>query len=280
MSERLLEAFRADAEHSVRLPDYEAIAARGRRRRLRRRAVGGAVAAGVLAASGFLATAYDRSSSPEPAEDADETALVKPYPGVTSTTLEQGRYEFRPFADPSLPVVRFTLPPGWNSWVGPNRFEGLSDEVTGVGGSNREAIDGDPEWLLGMLVLEPRWVAQPGCTMVDVTEADATRVVRRLLDIPRLRLTSDPQRTTRSGFPAVHLRLHETGPRDTCRQQAMLDTTQGGVDYVGSGTTIDVWVIDVDGRPLLLWAAWTAKSPVAEVQDLLGIVDSVEVHDG
>jgi hypothetical protein len=261
------------------MPDFEAIAAAGRSRRRRRHAVIGAAAACVLGASGLLAATGDDSPVPDPAGDVDEPSLVTPYPGVTSTTLEQGRYEIRPFADPSLPAVRFTLPPGWNSWVGPNRFDGLSDEVTGVDGSNRKAIDRDPEWLLGMLVLEPRWVAQPGCTMIDVRDADVATLVRSLQDIPRLRLTSGPQHTTRTGFPAVHLRLREKSSRDTCRQDSMLDTTQGGVSYVGSGTTIDAWVIDVDGRPLLVWAAWTATSPIADVQDLLGIVDSVEVHD-
>lgn len=279
MSERLLEAFRDDAERIIALPDFEVIAAAGRARRRRRHAAVGAVAACVLGASGFLAATYDDSPTPQPAKDPDEPSLVTPYPGVTSTTLQQGRYEIQPFEDPSLPDVRFTLPPGWNSWVGPNRFEGLSDRVTGEAGSNRAAIDGDPEWLLGLLVLDARWIAQPDCTMVDVRGEDTATVVRALVDAPRLHVISSPQSTSRSGFPAVHLRLREQGPRDTCRQDSVLDTAQGGISYVGGGTTIDVWVIDVDDHVLLLWGAWTAKSPIREVQDLLGIVDSVEVHD-
>ena len=49
--------------------------------------------------------------------------------------------------------------------------------------------------------------------------------------------------------------------------------------YLGSGTTIDAWDVDVDGRPLVLWAVWTARTPNGEVQDLLGIVDSIELEE-
>ena len=36
-------------------------------------------------------------------------------------------------------------------------------------------------------------------------------------------------------------------------------------------------MIDLDGRPLLIWAAWTRDAPDDEVDDLLRIVDSVEL---
>ncbi len=277
MSERLLEAFREDAERSIRLPDFDVITAAGRRRRRRRQAVVGAVAAFALGAGGLLAAAYD-SSGPAPAQDPDERSLVTPFPAMSMTTLEEGSYSFHPFKEPSLPYVRFTLPTGWNAWVGPNRFEGLSDRVTNETGANGEALESDPEWLLGMVALDLRWIAQPGCTMTDVTGEDAATVVDVLSTAPRLTVTSGRESTTRSGYPAVHLRLREQRPRGSCIQDTALTALEGAMRYLGRGTTYDAWVVDVGDRTLLLWSAWTAATPSAEVAELLDIVDSVEVR--
>lgn len=279
MSERLLEAFRVEAEQHTRVPAFETIETAGRRRRLRRHAAVGVVTACVLGVSGLVAATNGDSTDPQPAEDPDETSLVTPYPVMTNTTLEAGTYELHPSRDTSLPSVRFTLPAGWNSWLGPNRFAGLDDLATDETRTNRELLVQDPEWVLGMLVLDVAWIAQPGCTMTDLTGADATALVQALTAVPRLTVTSGPESTVRFGHSAVHLHLQEQGLRDACPQDNVMTTAEAAVDYLGRGTTIDAWVIDVDGRPLLLWAAWTAGTPVAEVNDLLGVVDTIEVVD-
>jgi hypothetical protein len=279
MSERLLEAFREEAERHARIPAFESIEAAGRRRRLRRHAVAGAMTACVLGVSGLVAATYGGSTGPEPAKDSDGTSLETPYPTMTNTTLKEGTYVLRPSTDTSLPSVRFTLPAGWNSWLGPNRFAGLGDTATDESRTNRELLDQDPEWLLGLLVLDARWIAQPGCTMTDLTGGDTTALVQALTTIPRLAVTSGPESTVRFGHPAVHLQLREQGRRDTCPQDTVMTTAEASFDYLGRGTTIDAWVVDVDGRPLLLWAAWTARTPSSEVQDLLGVIDTVEVQE-
>lgn len=279
MSERLLEAFREEAEHTTRVPAFETIEAAGRRRRLRRHAVVGALTACVLGVSGLVA-ATNSSTVPQPAENPDETSYGTPYPTMTNTTLEAGTYVLDPSKDTSLPAVRFTLPAGWNSWLGPNRFAGLGDTATDDSTTNRELLDQDPEWLLGLLVPDARWIAQPGCTMTDVTGSDTTALLKALTTVPRLTVTSGPESTVRFGHPAVHLQLREQGRRDTCPQDTVMTTAEASFDYLGRGTTIDAWVIDVEGRPMLLWAAWTAGTPSAEVDALLGVVDSVELVEG
>lgn len=279
MSERLLEAFREDAERSTPLPDFELIAAAGRRRRLRRHTLAGAVAACVLGASGLLATAYDDSAGPQPAGDPDERSLGTAYPGLTNTTLPAGTYVLRPSSDTSLPSVRFTLPDGWNSWRGPNRFAGLDDLAADEGRTNRELLEEDPEWLLGMLVLDVKWILRPGCTMSHMTGDDITAVARALANVPRLTVTAGPDRTVRFGRPAVHLRLREHRRGGSCVQDTLIHTGEAAFGYLGRGTTIDAWVLDVDGRALVVWSVWTARTPRAEVQDLMGIVESVEVLD-
>jgi hypothetical protein len=279
MSERLLEAFREEAEHTVPLPDFDLISAAGRDRRRRRHGMVAAATACVLGASGLLAGTFGDPADPQPAEDPDQTSLTTPYPTMTNTTLEAGTYVLDPSKDTSLPPVRFTLPAGWNSWLGPNRFAGLGDTATDESRTNRELLDQDPEWLLGLLVLDARWIAQPGCTMTDLTGGDTTALVQALTTIPRLAVTSGPESTVRFGHPAVHLQLREQGRRDTCPQDTVMTTAEASFDYLGRGTTIDAWVVDVDGRPLLLWAAWTARTPSSEVQDLLGVIDTVEVQE-
>lgn len=280
MSERLLEAFREEAEHTTPLPDFDRIAAAGRHRRRRRHAVVATATACVLGASGLLATAYDGSAGPQPAGDPDGTSLVTPFPGMDMTTLDEGTYALRPFGGLSTPELRFELPEGWNAWLGPNRFEGLDEAPANARGANQEALESDPEWLLGMVAFEPHWIAQSGCAMADLTGADPATIAHALVDSPRLEVVVPPEPAARSGRPAVHLRLRELAADAGCRQDALMTTGASVAQYLGRGTTYDAWVVDVDGRPLLLWSAWTSRSPAAEVDALLGIVDSVEIVEG
>ena len=80
MSERLLEAFREEAEHSTPLPDFDLISAAGRDRRRRRHAVVAAVTACVLGASGLLAATYGDRADPQPAEDSDGASSARASP--------------------------------------------------------------------------------------------------------------------------------------------------------------------------------------------------------
>lgn len=248
----------------------------GRRRRLRRRAVAGGVAACVLGVSGLVAATYGDSTDAQPAEYSDGTGLATPYPAMTNTTLEAGTYVLHAAGDSSLPSVRFTLPAGWNAWRGPNRFAGLDDRAT-EGRTNQQLLEQDPAWLVGVLPLEVEWIAQPGCSMTDVTGEDAATLVAALTDVPRLTVISGPDSTVRFGHPAVHLQLRERGRGDTCARDSLIRTAEGAVGYLGRGTTTEAWVVDVDGRPLMLWSVWTARTPRSEVQDLLGVVDSIEL---
>lgn len=277
MSERLLEAFRAEAEQNTRVPDFATIEAAGRHRRRRRNAVVGALTACVLGVSGLVAATYDGSTGPEPAEDSDKSSFGTPYPMMTNTTLEAGTYVLRASRDTLLPSVRFTLPAGWNSWLGPNRFAGLDDAGTDGSRTNQEVLERDPEWLIGMVVLDVKWIAQPGCTMTDVTGDGTRALVQALTNVPRLVVTSGPLSTVRFGHPAVHLQLRERGRGDACPQDSVMTTSEAAVGYLGRGTSVEAWVVDVEGQPLLVWSVWTAGTPRSEVQDLLGVIDSIEV---
>lgn len=279
MSERLLDAFRDEAERYTPLPEFEPIESAGRWRRRRRHAALGVVAACTLAAAGFLAGPDADPGEPQPAEDSERSSFVTPYPDHAMTTLAEGTYEMKPSPGSSLPVVRFTVPPGWNAGLLPERFEGMGGGVTYDAEVNRALLAKDPDWFAGVHVLDVRWVAQRGCSDVDVT--DTASLVRALTNIPGLEVTSGPEAAVRFGHPAVHLRLREQGgqPPSCPRATVLRDATGNLFTHAERGTTTDVWVIDVDDRPVLLGAYWTRGTPRAEVDAALGILDSVELLD-
>lgn len=278
MPERLLEAFREDAERITRRPPFELIEAAGRARRRRRHAMGGAVAACLLTVTGLLAATTGDSPTPQPAEDPDPRSDVTPWPGPTMTTVAEGTYEFRYSTTPESPLVRVTVPAGWNSWLGPNRFEGLGREVTSDG-SNEDVYLQGPDWYAGLLVLEVQWVAQRGCSAADVRDGDARTLVRALTEMPRFRVSAGPTGTTHDGHPATHLRLHGLGDVPNCSRDAILLTAQGAIGGGAADTSYDVRVIDTGVGAVVVWAEWSRGTPRRDVHGLLGMVDSVEIAD-
>jgi hypothetical protein len=280
MSERLMEAFREDAEQLTRRPPFELIEAAGRRRRRRRHAVGGAVVACLLAVSGFLVV-HDRDSRTEvgPADDrTTPSGEVTPYPAFAMTTLREGTYELRTSFDPRDPAVRFSLPAGWNAWMGPNRFEGMGRQVTFDAATNEGVLTDDPDWYVGLLVIDVTSMAQRECTSTSMEGASAPAFARALTRIPGLDVLAEPESTVRFGHRAVHLRLQEVTRAVDCGW--FFRTARGAQTGDGElGTTYDAWVIDTADRPILVWGEWTPRVPRTEVDALLGIVDSIEVHD-
>jgi hypothetical protein len=280
MSERLMEAFREDAAQLTRRPPFELIEAAARRRRRRRHAVGGVVAACLLAVSGFLVV-HDRDSRTEvgPADDrTTPSGEVTPYPAYAMTTLRAGTYELRTSFDPRASAVRFSLPAGWNAWMGPNRFEGMSRQVTFDAKTNEGVLRDDPDWYVGLLMVDVDSMAQRECTSTSMEGASAPALAQALTRVPGLDVLAEPESTVRFGHRAVHLRLQE-GTRGTdCgwifRNASGAQTGDGEL-----GTTYDAWVIDTADLPTVVWAEWTPRAPRTEVDALLGIVDSIEIED-
>lgn len=276
MHERL-EAFREEAEALTELPAFREIAQRGRARRRRHQAVTGAVAASILAATGFLAAPGGDPGDPQPAEDSEPSSAATPYPRDAMVTLEAGTYEITTSPDGLRPAVRFTLPAGWNAEVLPTRFAGLDDRVTYDAEVNEQLLETDPDWYVGMHVLDVQWVAQRRCS--DVTVTDAESLVQALTNVPGLEVTAPPESTTRFGHPAVHLRLRDLGREPgRCRRTSVLGSASYGYfTHNERGATFDAWVVDVVDRPVLVGASWTRRTPRAEVDALLRVLDSIEL---
>ncbi|KRF34715.1 hypothetical protein [Nocardioides sp. Soil805] len=276
MSEPLLEAFREDAELTTPVPAFDLIERAGRARRRRRYAVTGAVAACVLAVSGLLAAQGAAPSSPQPAEHTESG--VTPWPGPTMTTLPAGTYEFASSVGPYSPTVRLTLPRGWNAWEGPNRFEGLGRQVTHDAKDNERVLT-RADWYADVRLLQVQWIAQRGCTMADVREGGTSRFVQALTHTPGLHVVQGPTSGTHAGHAAVHVRFRVPDGVPSCLREFLFQATPGPIGLGDPGEMHDAWVIDVDGESFLVWASWTRRTPPAEVDALLGIVDSIELHD-
>lgn len=273
MSERLLEAFREDAERRTRPPAFELIEAAGRTRRRRRHAIGGLVAACLLAATGFVASQVDGSLDPQPAEDSEPRSSATPWPGPTMTTLEEGTYDLTPFADLALPAVRVTIPEGWNaaSW-GPDQFAGV-----GPAGADNERALQNSAWYAGLLVFEVNLPTRSNCAWVDLMGADTEEVLSVLVRQPRQEVISGPEDLTWLGRPAVHLTLREMRREPQCQLGSIFDV-QGRIGQLGLGGTYELWLVDVEDEPLLVVTGWTRNTPPAVVEELMAMTDSIELH--
>ena len=154
MSEQRLRDLGREAEELVDLPDLGSLQRRGRALRFRRQvAVVGAAA--VVATAGVFLFQDRTSDAPQPAPPRSDSSTV--YPGAQMEDLEAGTYELTPSRDGTEPTVLITVPEGWNSWEGPNRFDGHRE-----GDSNEEAL-ARSTWVVGVTVLDVQWVATEPC---------------------------------------------------------------------------------------------------------------------
>lgn len=271
MSEQQLKDFGAYAETLVELPDFAEIDRRGNSLRMRRRAGVAGVVAAVLAVAGVAVTRLDDTKT--------DTGPVKPpsraraYIGETMRDLAPGTYRLRPSRIESDLVAELTLPSGWNSWVGPNRFDGHEP-----GRSNEQAL-GHSTWYVGALVLEVDSINTRGCgspwNQLETTDS----VVAGLGKAFSLKVLQGPEPVQRFGEPATRMRLRVTDAAERCAEDTSLfhSTADGFIPYAGAGTLIDAWVIDVDGTPIYVQRAWTPNAPDWALSELDDVIDSLRI---
>lgn len=273
MSERLLDAFREEAERTTPVPDFELIEAAGRRRRQRRRSAVAAVVACAVAVAGLLAVTQ-RSPADDTGPAGDPRSAATPYPGPQMVTLAEGTYDLTPYADVALPAARVTIPDGWNaSAYGPDRFAGVGP----TGADNAGATDDSP-WYAGLVVTEVDFLRGDSCATVELVGAGTDEVLAALRALPRQEVTSGPDATTRFGRPAFHLTLRESRPGPDCQYGSLFNAAEGRIGRLGLGGTYDVWLVEVEDDPLLVVAGWTRDAPSTAVEELLAMVDSIELH--
>jgi hypothetical protein len=195
------------------------------------------------------------------------------YPGPVMEDLDPGRYALVPSSDPEFPRARISLPDGWNAWEGPNRFGGQASP-----GSNEEGL-GESEWYVGILVVKVTAVRMRPCedasssvTSVESTTESLLRAIRR---IRGFQVTESAVPLAKFGHPATHFRLVATAPDGTCDN--LFVTSANGV-VGGTDETEDIWVVDVDGYPVLVDSQQTARTPPEMRRELAAAVDSIDFY--
>jgi hypothetical protein len=273
MSEQQLKEFGARAERLVDVPDFAELDRRGRDLRVRRRAGVATALAVVLAAAG--ATVWQAQRGPVKHEPIGPPH-VRSYPGDTMKDLTAGSYRLHPSKVASDLTAEFTLPAGWNAWIGPNRFDGHAP-----GRSNSDAL-GHSTWYVGALVLEVDSVNTRGCGDPWNHLVTTRAVVRALTRAFSMKVVTAPEQTRKFDRPATHLRLRNTAEIESCPGDSTLFHTaaNGFVQYGGTGWLLDVWILDVDGRPIYVQKTWSPNAPKHVRAELDAVVDSVEITGG
>ena len=273
MTEQQLKEFGARAETLVEIPDFAALDRRGHDLRIRRRAGVAAALAAVLALSGAAVWQTQRSS-------VDDKPIERPhsqthtYQGASMKTLAAGTYQLHPSADEGKLVAELTLPRGWNAWVGPNKFDGHAP-----GRSNGAAL-GHMTWYVGALALEVDQVNTHGCRGPGLRVLESRRqVVDALSRAFSMELVREPRQVQRFGHQATRMQMRVTREFEDCPvpDDAVVfhSTLDGSIQYAPVGTVLDIWVVDVDGRPIYVQGAWTPNAPARARTELDGILDSI-----
>ena len=268
-SELRLRDLGREAEYAVDLPDLASLERRGRAMRFRRQA-GVVAAAAVLATTGAFLFQDRSQQEPQPAPRSEN---IPPYPGEQMEDLEPGTYELTPSRDGAEPTALITVPPGWNSWVGPNRFDGHLD-----GDTNEEAL-ARSTWVVGVAVLDVQWVATERCQpTVSATDFDMgyDQTVMRVRDIPGYQSSIDGTGgDDLFGHPSTHIELTPDAVQRECARSSQLfgTSTNGGVGVRGD---LDVYVVDVEGTTYVVVANEVGEPPEAVRNQQADVLSSVE----
>ena len=281
MSEQQLRDFGARAETLVEIPDFAEVERKGTLLRARRRVGVAAALVVVLTVAGVSAAQSHRSSAdrgpvtPPP----PRSAAARTYPGSPMTTLDQGNYWLQTCCIPghptsefaANPVVEFAVPKGWNSWVGPNRFNGHAP-----GRTNEEAL-GHSTWYVGALILEVDAVNTRGCGNPEERRVGtAHALLAALRRAPGFQVIQGPEQDRRFEYPATRIRVRVAKLVADCPDDAIFhSTTAGMIGYLGPGELADIWVVDVDGYPMYVQRAWSQNAPHAARSQLDSVIDSI-----
>jgi len=270
MSELKLRKFASRAEDLVILPDLADLDRQGHALRRRRQAVVATLAACLLAVVGLVVVSHDSPRDVAPIRPPDDSGGVRSYPGNMMRDLASGTYEMDVSDASGFPNVRFTLPDGWNAWEGPNRFNGHAG-----GRSNEDAL-GHLTWYVGVVYLDVVAVATEPCGQVRMVDPTVAAVTRAMATVPGHRVVRDAGRVRAFGHPATHFRIRPTAALDDCPDQTMYVSGTGAGIQPFTGGASDVWVVDVGGHPIVVFAAHSKGVPPTIRREQAAVLASTE----
>ena len=109
---------------------------------------------------------------------------------------------------------------------------------------------------------------------VEPTAESLVRAIRQVRGGFRMTETAEPLATF--GYPATRFRLIPTDAAAGCDDNLFITAANGVVG--GYADIEDVWVVDVDGYPVLVDSSRSGEVPPAVQGELEAAVDSIEFH--
>lgn len=271
MTDLQLRELAAYAERAVPLPELAVLEARGRALRERRRGVGIGLAL-VLALVGTWALQHATRVTVEPVRPPELPLRGEPYPGNHMQDLPAGTYQVFPSSVRGEPSARMTVPAGWNTWEGPNRFDGHAP-----GRSNTQAL-AHSTWYVGALVVKLVAVSARLCATAFASGdfiGTHDETVAALRHLPGYRTTRRPESVEAFGYPATHLSFVATDALRDCGTDTTIYATSRNGTFGGVERT-EAWVVDVQGVPLTVFASSSGDVPIAVQDELDAVIDSIE----
>lgn len=193
------------------------------------------------------------------------------FPDATSRDdtppLERAVYELHPSWQRDL-TVRLAAFDGWYAAEGPVRWDG----------------DG----YASLLVLDVTGVMYYPCGrraswLTPTPNGSVDELVGALARMPRMHLVSPPEPVARFGLPTTHLHLRST-PDAHCPAGAdleLLETADEGViNSPGPRADLELWVVELEGGPLLVMASHLPGTPARTLDQLQEMVASIDFVTG
>lgn len=204
------------------------------------------------------------SPSTTPSATDSSTALdatIAPLPTVESAKLTPGTYRFSVHLNDGdeAPGAAIAVPTGFDP--GADWFVVSRDghEYLGL-------------WTVGVVYTDPCGHGKaayeyPGPSVRDLAHALATQKSTR---------ATAPEPVTLSGYHGLYLELRSPADMDKCVKVADLWGDPGGRGIYSDGQVDLVWILDVDGRRLVVNAAYSAESSPSDIDKLASMVESLE----
>jgi hypothetical protein len=197
---------------------------------------------------------------------SEASAIASPIPLLSDGPLTPGQYAVDSL-DPSFDAshrITFDVPDGYR---GVSTNQTVSSEWVTM-----------TAWVVGGVYADPcSWKDEPADPSATLTVGALAATLASQKGLH----ASTPTDTTVAGFAGKY--LERSVPADMklarCDEHQFrlwLDTT-GGQRYVDPGAYDQLWIVDVDGVPLLLDAAVSPKTPAHERDEILQIMQSVKI---
>lgn len=236
------------------------------------RTIGWLVLSSLLLATACSGPPAEPSSTPSAAASSPEAE------STPSAVPDVNTFAGRVYGDGDYPGYTVEAPVGWSSLGG--RFVVAQGSIVGVSVWDVGEVPRDPcHWLDSL--------RDPGPSVDDLVEALATQ---------RLRQATEPTPVTLDGYEGFYLEwsvpadMVVTG--DAEFQGCDIEPSNGLRDFVSwngngegrryqqvAGQVDMLWVLDVDGRRLVVDATYSPDTPEADRAELSAIVESLRFTD-